>query len=1070
MQEVNNIWIQDKNDKLIKLDGEYCVELDTDTNSIKFRIKAHGFSYGYVLGDFNNWRKQDHLKMIWKADSDDGSLWLTKKVFNLRILTSGSNQYTFILVDLDGNEQQVSSSGDSFEPLTFNWQTNSLQLTIKSSEDYIVPGHKVDLAAITESLTKKREVVEVTWRTEPRSKYITLGDNQISVDPAIKDINEVTVCCSSKNNPNYRAQKTFRITQEPREGKLIHFIKKDEQYKGQDFSWDLWTFDEKGKIRVKSLSKKSDFGLYADCTNSNIIARKRTWTMHWQNDWAEQTGTFKACGNYDNYYIIYGDPYLYTSLTDVINRTNAKINYAVLDEPDKVVAYLSDTPLIGTLFELWINSKRISNVETIVKYKSKKVVFANIPENIHPSDLIEVRANNTFMPTKVTMGSFLDKFYYPKDDMGVKFNGNTASFRIWAPTAKYVELLIYNEDADNYAIPDDSFTLTPELEYGTHTISIDKELCQNKFYLYRFYFDDLDHRGEKYTKITYAIDPYAVGLGANGEKGFILDLDSPDLTPSKWLENSYQNTTAPEDSILYELHLRDFTINADSGIPEEIRGKFLGTVYEGSKCTSKDNKDSVSTGLDSLEELGVTHVHLLPIFDFSSVDELNLHVDNNRNWGYDPKNYNAPDGSYSINPFDPTQRIKGAREMIAGFHSKGIGVVMDMVYNHMTDTQNFDNIVPKYYFRTDALGRFTNGSGCGNELDTEKPMVRKFIKDSILHWIKNYKIDGLRFDLMELIDLETIKEITKEVKEIDPNIIVYGEPWKAGDSPLTNGTYRGTQRNQDFSVFNDTFRDALRGNNSPGNGYINGDAHNPANIGKVMEGLRGSIHDLTVKPKETINYVDAHDNYTLWDQIEKSLQRNIQSGDYRKRIAENIFESRRVRQNGLALGMILTAQGIPFLHGGCEFLRTKQGDHNSYKSSDDINAFYWEDKLKYKPFFDYVKGLIKIRKEHPAFRMTSAADISKHLSVSAAYHDLHSGVIISHFKNHANGDSWKDIVIVYNATAIDNYNINDIVPDIDSGIWHVIANHEKAGVEIIEKVTAGKLPPLKSYSMLIAHS
>ena len=196
------------------------------------------------------------------------------------------------------------------------------------------------------------------------------------------------------------------------------------------------------------------------------------------------------------------------------------------------------------------------------------------------------------------------------------------------------------------------------------------------------------------------------------------------------------------------------------------------------------------------------------------MDEEKTNDTDNRNWGYDPENYNAPDGSYSINPSDPLQRIKSVRQMVSSFHQKGIGVVMDMVYSHMIETSNLDKIVPKYYFRTDGLGNFTNGSGCGDEMATERPMVSKFIQDSVIHWVKNYKIDGLRFELMELIDLDTIKNIVTKVKNIDPNIIIYGEPWKAGDSPLVNGTDKGTQRNQDFGVFNDSFRDAIRGNNA----------------------------------------------------------------------------------------------------------------------------------------------------------------------------------------------------------------------------------------------------------------
>ncbi|WP_150467062.1 type I pullulanase [Francisella sp. SYW-9] len=1071
MQTIDqNIWIQDKHGNFSLLNVAHDISLDFETNSIRFRIQANGFLHGYVVGKFNDWKKQEDLKLTWTIDNDDGSLWLAKDIFSIENLVPGTNQYSFILVDRDGNEFKVSINDNDFIPLSFNWLVNSNKLEIKSSENFIALGYKVDLVAVTKSVSQRYKIVDVDWQVYPKNSQIHITDNKLFVDPNIsEEISQVNIKCFSKQDPSITAEKSFEIVREERQGALVHFIKKDRQYHGENFSWDLWTYSEDQTTEIVFLSSQSDFGFYALCDKDNVIARKKTWGINWHNEWSEQTNSFDISEQYNNYYIIHGDACIYTSLVDVINRTNPRIEYAVMDESDKIKVHLSDRAQVGTIFELWINSNKAKDVDIIVKEKSQQVVFTNLPEGIKGSDLVEVRANNTFLPTKILMRNYLDKFYYPKNDMGVIFNQNAISLRLWAPTAKKVEVLLYNEDLANSKKPADfSYELTPEPEYGTHHIEISRNNYENKYYLYKLYFDDLDPRGDIYTKITYAVDPYTCGLGINGDSGFLVDLSSSDLMPENWLEDKSQSIVSKDDAILYEVHLRDFTISPESGIDESLRGKFLGAVEKNTIYT--DGEKQVSTGIDSLVELGITHVHLLPIFDFSSVDEKKIDEKDNRNWGYDPKNYNAPDGSYSLNPYDPTQRIKGVREMILKFHQKGIGVVMDMVYNHMTDTSNLDKIVPKYYFRTDEFGNFTNGSGCGNELATERPMVSKFVQDSVVHWIKNYKINGVRFDLMELIDLDTIKNIVTKVKQVDPNVIIYGEPWKADYSPLTNGTHRGTQRNQDFSIFNDSFRDAIRGNNNPGNGFINGNPHNPENMGNVIEGLRGSIHNLTARPNESINYADAHDNYTLWDQIEKSQNHNIATNCYRKNIPNDIFQSTLVRQNALALGIILTAQGIPFLHGGVEFLRTKQGDHNSYKSGDDVNAFHWSDKLHYKDFFDYVKGLIKLRKEHPAFRINDRVIVDKNLNITTAHHDSKSGVIISHFKNYANGDSWKDIVIVYNATAIDNYDINDLLPKPDSKEWHIVANHKQAGTETIQKVSIGELPSLRSHSLMIIHS
>ena len=551
-----------------------------------------------------------------------------------------------------------------------------------------------------------------------------------------------------------------------------------------------------------------------------------------------------------------------------------------------------------------------------------------------------------------------------------------------------------------------------------------------------------------------------------GEKGVLLDINDKESKPKYWKNDKRPFIENMEDTILYEMHIRDFTIDENSGVSQRIRGKFLGAVQEGTFYIDKESKKKCKTGIDHLKELGITHVHIMPCFDFDSVDEKKINDKSNRNWGYDPKNYNVPEGSYATNPYKPNVRIIEFREMVKKFHENGIRVVMDVVYNHMASTENLENIVPYYYFRTGDFCGLTNGSGCGNELATERPMVRKLIVDSTIHWVKNYNIDGFRFDLMELIDKETIDEIVLKVKEIDKNIIIYGEPWKADYSPVKNGTYKGSQKGKDFSIFNDTFRDAIRGDNSPSWGYINCDAHNRDKAWSVIEGLKGSIYTITKLPRESINYVSAHDNYTLWDQIEKSMDCNIENGQYQNIRDKNIFENYKVRQLVLGVGIILTAQGIPFLHSGVEFLRSKQGDYNSYRSLDNINKINWADKIKYYEVFSFIKGLIKIRKGHKAFRKSSDLDIRNNQNIFFINNDENSGVIISHLYNNSD-DKWENILVIYNATSIDDYDVNYKIPKSHSGKWNIVVNNKYAGENIIDTVDENNIPKIKSHSMLM---
>ena len=760
---------------------------------------------------------------------------------------------------------------------------------------------------------------------------------------------------------------------------------------------------------------------------------------------------------------------MYTSMKDASMAMMPKIESAIMDNKNEIFFHLSHEPITGTEYNLFINGEKATDTSIVVRERQREGYIYNLPTIIHPTDLLEVRANTMFLPCKVLMRNYLDDFYYEGNDMGVTFTSESIYLRVWAPTAYKIEIAVYETYDQTENNPTNIYKMDHFKSSGTYSTSISRRENENKFFLYRLYFRDIDSNGKIIDKITYAVDPYAQAVGINGNKAALVDISRSKTTPVNWNDDIRPEILYQEDSILYEMHIRDFTIDENSGVSKDLRGKYLGAVEIGTTYYDKSTGKTVKTGLDHLKDLGITHVHLLPTYDFYSVDETRPSGDDNRNWGYDPKNFNVPEGSYALDPYTPHSRIREFREMVQKFHENGIRVIIDMVYNHMFETKNMDNIVPGYYFRTDRLGKFSNGSGCGNEMATEKPMVRKFILDSTLHWINNYHIDGIRFDLMELIDLTTMKEITTKVQKIDPAIIIYGEPWRADWSPLVTGTYKGCQRDNNFSIFNDTFRDGIRGDNSPSWGFINGDQHNLARAWNVIEGIKGSINGLTSFPKETINYMEAHDNYTIWDQVEKSLNPLIKKGDFRKNIPSNSLDDYKVRKVLLGLGIILTSQGIPFLQSGSEILRTKQGDHNSYKSSDEINAIHWKDKIQFNDVFNYYKGLIDIRKKHPAFRMRTALDIRTNQHVYFARNDDRSGVIISNIKNHANGDKWGNIVVIYNGTTLDNYDVNNSLPQSRSGKWNIVVNHEKAGVEIIKTVDQGRVPALKSHSMMIIY-
>ncbi len=445
------------------------------------------------------------------------------------------------------------------------------------------------------------------------------------------------------------------------------------------------------------------------------------------------------------------------------------------------------------------------------------------------------------------------------------------------------------------------------------------------------------------------------------------------------------------------------------------KGRYLAFTERGTK-----GPDDVVTGLDSLRQLGISHVQILPVEEFASVDE---NAPDQYNWGYDPRNYNVPEGAYATTPHG-TARITEFKQLVQSLHRANLGVIMDVVYNHTYATldSDFNKIVPQYYYRTDYSGNYTNGSGVGNEIATERPMVQKFVRDSLKYWVQQYHVDGFRFDLMALLGVETMKNVSQDLRTLNPNILLYGEPWIGGSTSLLGSQLvtKGQQKRLGFGVFNDDMRNALVGSmfDAHNQGFPTG-AFNAA--GAIRTGVAGSIDTFAADPTETLNYATSHDNYTLWDKIALS-----NGGD---------TEYDRILMDLLAAAIVLTSQGIPFIQGGDEFLRTKGGNDNSYNAGDTVNQFVWALKTQYNDVFNYYAGLIHLRNNHPAFRMSSAEDVRQHLT----FLDSPDNTIAFQLSEHANGDSWTNILVIYNPMKA------NAVVSLPEGSWTIVGTQGHVG-------------------------
>ncbi|EJQ38934.1 pullulanase, type I [Bacillus toyonensis] len=811
---------------------------------------------------------------------------------------------------------------------------------------------------------------------------------------------------------------------------IVHY----KEQSGNTKDWNLWMWGENANGKSYEFTGEDEFGKYAkikidgDYNRVGFIIRTNEWEKDGGDRWIENIKDGRA-----EVWILSGDEKVYNSKPS----SDLTIQKATIDSFNEITV-TTNVPFNSKEQKIEIEGIKIKEINPFDKNGgdiTNKVKIIT-EQKIDLKQTYKVKIENlAYMNTeigKVIRSEEFDKlFYYSGNDLGNIYSPQHTKFRVWAPTASEAKLVTYKKWNDKIGTEINM----QQGEKGTWKAEI-KGNQKGLFYTYKVKIGD---------KWTEAVDPYVRAASVNGDKGVVIDLN--ETNPKKWKANKKPEFKKPEDAIIYELHVRDLSIQPESGIKQ--KGKYLGVTEKGTK-----GPEGVKTGLDHMKDLGVTHVQFLPIFDYASVNEETLN-EPQYNWGYDPKNFNVPEGSYSTNPYEPTVRITELKQMIQVLHDNNLRIVMDVVYNHMYNAaeSNFHKLVPGYYYRYNEDGTFANGTGVGNDTASERKMMRKFMVDSVTYWAKEYNLDGFRFDLMGIHDYETMNEIRKAVDQIDPSIILHGEGWDL-NTPLAaelKANQKNAEKMKGIAHFNDNIRDGLKGSvfEEKENGFVNGKQNMEDRIKKgITAGIDYDTNSSTYQdPEQVLTYVEAHDNHTLWDKLE--LTNPGDSAEVRKQMHK------------LSSSILLTSQGIPFLHAGQEFMRTKYGDHNSYKSPDSINQMDWLRRAAYNNEVDYMKGLIDLRKKYPAFRMTSTEQIKKHIS----FIDAPKNVIAYSIDGKGNGNKNENFMVAHNAN---RESVDITLPS--KGPWKVLVDGKQAGSKTLYVVHNNKIkvPALSSFVLKTA--
>ena len=807
----------------------------------------------------------------------------------------------------------------------------------------------------------------------------------------------------------------------------VHYHRNKGDYQG----WNMWTWEDNRSGTARQFTSQDDYGKIATFTakndagieNAKFIVRYSTSTNEWESKDCDQDRTIPnniikldkndPTKGTAEIWLLQGDPTVYVNAT--MPQLTAHIMSADITGLKKLAVKVSgDVSSLKksdvTLLDKSEKSQKEIEIVSVETKGSDVTIVTKDDLNIkHKYELsikglakdIKLSASSKTGASVIRTDEFDKKYAYTGDDLGAVYSASSTTFKLWAPTATEVKLITYKSTEEN--AEKDKETAMKAEDHGVWSAKLDGDKA-NTAYAYEVHFAD--------GTVNVSADPYAKAAVVNGERSVVLaDKDAGSAG------NRMPSFTNPSDATIAEMDVRDFSINPNSGISDAHRGKYLGVIEAGTKTKDKQNV----SGFDYLKSLGVTHVQIMPMYDFGSVNEtgdLSYGKQGAQNWGYDPQNYNVPEGSYSTNPANPTARVKEAKQMIAGLHKAGLRVIMDVVYNHVYSAQNhsFNKTVPGYYFRYKD-GALNGNSGCGNDTASERQMMRKYILDSVKYWATHYNLDGFRFDLMGLIDLKTMQEVRAELNKIDPSIIVLGEGWDMNTMlPKSDSTIQPNgSKIPGVAFFNDSFRDTMKGSvfDAKGTGFVNGNTskdtkalleHNLLGCqfgtgGKTADGKNtikcwnGNAEMHFADAGQVVQYVEAHDNLSLYDKLKVS--------------APNDTEDVRMKRVKLANSMVLLSRGMPFIQLGQEFLRSKNGNSNSYNAGDKDNALDWNRAADKSDSVNYFKGLLKLRKSIKSLRDFDYATINKNMKMIAGTPD---GVIAYTLK-----DANKQYVVVFNA-------------------------------------------------------
>ncbi|MCH9277140.1 type I pullulanase [Bifidobacterium amazonense] len=768
----------------------------------------------------------------------------------------------------------------------------------------------------------------------------------------------------------------------------IHYHRLADDYTSEDGmkAWDIWGWADGVNGAAYPFTSHDDYGLTAKYTLKGSGMQVPQFIVRYGGDGWESKDpnddnrtipqsaiTLKDDGTADaEIWLVQGDPTIYTNGT-LYNAAGTIVSASMADFTTinvKLNKSIATDDLAG---KVSIDGAEIKDV----KADGNTLVITTKDElDVTKAYVVSVDGygtQNVALGAVVRSDAFDKKYAYDGDDLGANYTAERTTFKLWAPTATKVTLRLYQDSTKADGAQTDAVTLDKSGDKGVWAFDVKGDL-KDYAYDYELTFAD--------GTVNTSPDPYATAAVVNGERSVVLSGKEQGDAGRRMASFS-----KPTDAIVTEANVRDMTINPNSGVSADKRGKYLGFVEEGTTVDGK--KGASATGIDYLKSLGVTHVQIMPVYDYGSVDEtgdLSYGADGAQNWGYDPVNYNVPEGSYSSDPSDPAARVTEMKQMVKGLHKNGLYVVMDVVYNHVynASTHAFGKTVPGYYFRYDANGNLTNGSGCGNDVASERAMARKYIVDSVTYWAKEYNVDGFRFDLMGLIDQTTMKEVRAALDKIDPGILVIGEGWDMTDAI---GDQETTQPNASkvpgVAFFNDSLRDAIKGSvfSDEDTGFVTGKAGkenliatNVLGCNNKRDGIddtghcnNGSADTDYAGADQVVQYVEIHDNLTLYDKLVKSA-----AGD---------SEETRAARAKLADSLILLSQGVTDMQFGQEFLRTKGGNGNSYNAGDKVNAIDWNRAVEQADSVDYVRGLIALRKSIANLHLSDYDEIAKHMTV-----------------------------------------------------------------------------------------